>query len=232
MIVTGNAVYLHNPKTGGTWLKYVLEPITVTVIEHHIIQHPQLHNNIFSFVRNPWDWYVSHYLFLTGGSEKFKKTYPIKPPLLQALPDQTFTSFVCALTKPDKKFKKKAYNVYRILKQIKPAEELYLHLDPDPEGILLTRRLEEDSSMYKIMCDAYVKPAFRVGMYEHLRRDAREMITISNDNTDEVMERLVQSDPINITTNKQNYRQYYNDETRQLVALTSKDIIDQYGYEF
>jgi hypothetical protein len=232
MLVTSNSIYLHTPKTGGMWMKYVLEPVTVQSIEHHILQEMPSHTNVFSFVRNPWDWYVSIYLFLIDGSEKFKKTYPIKPPLIQALPDQTFTSFVSALTRSDKEFKKKAYHVYKILKQIKPAGETYLHQAIDPEGVLLSRWMEDSSSYYKIICDAYVKPAFRVGMYEHLRHHLKEMLTICNDDTDEVVKRLLFSDRINVTTNKQDYRQYYNDETERLVAMTSKDIIDQYGYKF
>jgi hypothetical protein len=233
MLTTHNAIYLHNPKTAGTWLRYVLEPVTVDWLEHHVPEQPFSHTNTFSFVRNPWSWYVSLYLFLRNGSEKFAKTYPIKPPILQALSgSKDFADFIQAATYPTPEFKQKVYSIYRVLKQIKPFEEPYLQQQRDPEGVILTKWIEEDVSYYAVMCDVYTRYAHTIGKYETVKADLLEMTKTCGDLTDEVLYRIENTEPINVTANKDSYQTYYNDVTMKMVADTSAELIDQYGYTF
>jgi len=67
--MNGRLVYLHMPKTGGTWVGHLLprfeEGTSKTNICHESLQH--LHETTpssrgkftFGTVRNPWDWYLS-----------------------------------------------------------------------------------------------------------------------------------------------------------------------------
>jgi hypothetical protein len=68
MLVTDDFVFLHVPKTGGTFIQTVLRA-HLPVVDHGLDLHAS-HANLaepwrdlpgFYVVRNPWDWYVSWY---------------------------------------------------------------------------------------------------------------------------------------------------------------------------
>lgn len=82
MIIGRDYVFLHVPKTGGTWIRAALR--LSGTIEQEFKDH--LHFNglpedvkksnrmVFAFVRNPWDWYLSlythyHHSFLKSRNE-------------------------------------------------------------------------------------------------------------------------------------------------------------------
>jgi len=235
MIVTKNAVYLHNPKTGGTWLKHILDPILVEYIEHHVPLGPFDHTNTFTFVRNPWSWYVSLYLFLKNGSEHYKASTKIKPPIIQALTgDKNFEDFIKFSTSPDLAFKKKVFSIYRIFELSGMKTQTYdaIQILSKPEGVILTEWMNTDKSYYNVICDVYTRYAHTIGKYETLKPDLIKMVTQSGDISAELLERIENTPPINVTADKDDYRSYYNDSTRQLVANTSKELIERYGYEF
>lgn len=65
MIIDKNFVYVHIPKTGGTWMRQALRLLPSFEHEYagHRISIPveHLHKPVFTIVRNPWDLYVSSY---------------------------------------------------------------------------------------------------------------------------------------------------------------------------
>jgi len=74
MIIDKYFVFLHVPKTGGTWIRNILRNRTTFVHEFkdHRFQIPteQQHKPVFAFVRNPWDFYVSAYTHYHHNWEK------------------------------------------------------------------------------------------------------------------------------------------------------------------
>jgi hypothetical protein len=94
MILSRHFVFIHLPKTGGTFVKRLLniyappdwevsEVIALGGHPRNDPNHPTIKDipsayggiPIFGFVRNPWDWYVSWYEFLKvdGTNELFNK---------------------------------------------------------------------------------------------------------------------------------------------------------------
>lgn len=65
MIIDKNFVYLHIPKTGGTWMRQALRLLPTFEHEYqgHRVNVPPEHSHkpVFTLVRNPWDLYVSTY---------------------------------------------------------------------------------------------------------------------------------------------------------------------------
>jgi len=91
MILKDKCVILHMPKTGGVFMRLLLQKHYGDAVElpsgkafedpaarweqHHAlddIRRELDHLPVFGFVRNPWDWYVSWYHFFT--------TYDHRPP--------------------------------------------------------------------------------------------------------------------------------------------------------
>jgi hypothetical protein len=69
MIITSKSVWIHVPKTGGTWIRTALEGVQlhfstrIIYPGHHKASTAPPRPFYFAFVRNPWAWYVSHYYF-------------------------------------------------------------------------------------------------------------------------------------------------------------------------
>lgn len=91
MVITDKFVYIHMPKTGGTFVTHVLSqlhspvegrpdrygPISVQEPKHgtcHDIPVPHRKKPVLSTVRNPYEWYVSQYEFAW-----WKRTFLYQP---------------------------------------------------------------------------------------------------------------------------------------------------------
>jgi hypothetical protein len=85
MIFDKNFVFIHIPKTGGTWMRHACKqlPTYQGEINNHIsvTRVPTEHRNkpVFAIARNPWDWYVSIFTHHQFMGENLKK----HPELLQ-----------------------------------------------------------------------------------------------------------------------------------------------------
>lgn len=88
MIVTNDLVYVHMPKTGGTFVTHALTELHKTYPDKygrlreikpkhgtcHDIPEGQRHKTVLSTIRNPFDWYVSQYEFAW-----WKRTFEYPP---------------------------------------------------------------------------------------------------------------------------------------------------------
>lgn len=73
LLKESNALFLHVPKTGGTWVRYALDSAAIDYIEtappdvslqHSSLVHHGDHDGpMFAFVRDPFDWYWSWFRF-------------------------------------------------------------------------------------------------------------------------------------------------------------------------
>lgn len=224
MIKTKNAYYLHVPKTAGTWMYEVLEPIVLEQHEHGIPEENFKHDRVYAFVRNPWDWYASMYNFLNHGSDLGMPDWYIKDALLKFVEEpKSFDNFLYAFCKPTDQFKNNLLNYYSL---IYPN-----NLDDD----FLYKTIKEwcltDVSFYDQATLCYTKFCTKVGRYETIQNDLLEMLTEAGDITPEVKARIENYPKVNVTSLDCNYKSLYNNETRDLVETTSS-INKEYKYRF
>jgi len=80
MIIGPGFVYLHMPRTGGTWTREVLKTKLGAV--HHAGWHDPISRleseylegrMVWGTIRNPWDWYLSIYQYAMAHPEEIKK---------------------------------------------------------------------------------------------------------------------------------------------------------------
>jgi hypothetical protein len=203
LIITPYFVFLHVPKTGGSWLKSTIpDDWRLATLRNHEprrnIPGEYARLPVLAFVRNPWDWYVSHYayhvareprdarielLFANGSSfESFLRTalyganFPVTGKIMQSEKIDFYTVVLRNLTGPE-------------------------------EGIWF-------------------------GRFENLREDFQRFLeTIAAPVTDELRDKIRSAPPEN-ASDRRPYRDYYTDELRDLVAERSRLIIDRFGYSF
>lgn len=237
MIETANGYYLHIPKTAGMWTRNVLEPITLDYEEHGIPPVGFTHPNVYAFVRNPWSWYHSMYTFLSRGSEVFDKTQLKFVPVLDLLEQpKSFTQFLSSLCTPNKLFKQRILQYYRLLfrdelQQKNNLVNLDKQLEEDPEGRILIEWLDRDTSYYEQVASNYLRFATFVGKYENLREDLTTMLEMSGDMTPAIRERIVNAEPFNVTNGSCSYEPFYDYHMSEMVECTSS-FLKPYNYSY
>jgi len=115
LLLKGNALFLHIPKTGGSWVTTVLEEMGLVIgkigVKHADIAHVMFADNsktilknrpfMFCFVRHPLSWYESWYKHMSQPSRRWcywgsecevEKWHPNM--MLNGLGDDNFNRFV------------------------------------------------------------------------------------------------------------------------------------------
>jgi hypothetical protein len=226
---TKNAIYLHFPKTASSWMSAVLSPITVaTAHKHEVPVDIEQYQNVFCFVRNPWDWYVSFYSAINNGSELYHsrssdQPSPIKKKsLILSLPKNIdFTNFVILLSNPTDEFKNK------LAANITAERKIF-----GKRASFIEEWQKSNLGLYESLYKYYTNHATMIGKYENLKDDLVSMIKTAGDFNKEVSDNISNLPPTNVTANRKDYREYYTDETKNLVFQSNEKIIGQHNYKF
>jgi len=183
-------IFIHIPKTGGSSIESIFRPsiITKTGIckdipnKHYTLDSLLKNEEInlsnffsFSFIRNPWDKVLSHYLFFIKGGFDHRGSF------------FNFVKYYCDTDH-------KGWKNNDFLPQFD-----YLSLD-DSLAINFIGRFENLQEDFNKACD-------RIGI-------ARKQLPITN------------------KTKHENYTEYYDNETRQIVAEKYAKDIEYFGYKF
>jgi hypothetical protein len=228
MIVTENAVYLHLPKTAGTWMREVLKPIILEWHDHRVLTE-SIDKPVFVFTRNPWAWHVSMYHFLQKGSEYYQpNNHAIAPPVIQALPvGHSFDTFIRAITSPTDKFKKMVYSIYQMRTRLYDdrADTAIV------EKQILDTWLPSNVGYCQHIYNTYTQYATRIGKNETIRDDLLSMAESVGDLTVEVRDRILNTHPINVTGLTKETRDYYTPDLTDMVTQSCPYINEQ-GYTF
>jgi hypothetical protein len=228
MIATKNSVFLHVPKTAGKWVASVLSPITMSAVMHLVPTTKPSQPNVFCFVRNSWDWYVSYYQFHKTGSEMFSPTTVTPLTFRKFYGNESFEEFVSLMTNPSDEFKTHFNNVLRLNKMSKSSKEI----DHDQTYMLDQNWLNSNDSFYFSIFKMYSRFATRVGKFENLRDDLISILIESDELTSEVEDKINNTDIINKTLDKADYQQYYTTTSRDQVEKASALMIEEFGYKF
>lgn len=214
MIITKRFVFVHMPKTGGTWLREVLKKYKHPL--WHLKERPGHETSaeappglpILGTVRNPWDWYVSWYFFRC-------REYKDRTGLFA--PDHPREDWVDLM---------------------KRWEE---HVAQDDvrtrQGFLRTLPRLMDGSL----TDSYTKThehffergrPVHLARFENLGADVTAFLKENRIPNKLKLRTALRTAPRKNTSSHGPYRDYYDEEARDLVASADRAIIERYGYEF
>jgi hypothetical protein len=217
MLMTKYFVLLHIPRTGGHFVRKVcLEHFPRTCFIPNDLDPGTPYDEIatdfsdlpmFSLVRNPWDWYVSwyHYLTQTNGERRAGPMWEtafdsgrndFRQTVINACTGQSFDS-------------------------------------PRTGSIMRELRVDHYTALYtRILGSGVETGPVEVGMLENLRQDlldflGRHDVPIERDFVD-----AVDQMPPQRTSEHSPYRTYYDDELRDLVGEKARLLVERYGYAF
>jgi hypothetical protein len=233
---------MHMPKTGGMWINDVCRSLTVPTdgmpvlyldVDHRVNIDTQ-GKQVFTFVRNPWTWYVSFYQHQLRRGAIAGYAYQTDEQL-------DFTSFLYRCIEMPLWMRVKAWQMYRdSLEQILSAvsREKQNRLDgiynPITYEIDFQEAWVKNNSvldLYSFMVAQYTKKAKQIGRMESMAQDLATMLTLSGELTAEVQQRMANTPPVN-TGNISDYREFYTNETHDLVADRCAAVISRFNYEF
>ena len=225
MIETKNAIYLHVPKTGGSWRNQILKPIEVEYKEHGWLKS-RPDKPVFAFVRNPWDWHRSMYKFETNGSESHLAQTGMSA-ILKGLPkNYDFDDYVTALCAPTSAFKTLALSIAKINVKINNLPTDYY------EPVFFEKWLTSTKGHYQFIYDIAVEFATEVGRYENMKEDFINMLKSAGDLTDKIHDTIETTAPMNISKSTADRSLVYSQTTADLIYKSCKEIIDNHGYTF
>ncbi|MCP3998403.1 MAG: hypothetical protein GY722_25560 [bacterium] len=216
MIIGDDFLILHMPKTGGVFIRLLLEKYygdkvrlpTGIGFEHPNAKWEQHHSiddvpfdrrylPVFGLVRNPWDWYVSWFHFFNG--------YPHKPPHFMTVSEGKTVDFAGFMT-----------NLYRY-----PA---------DSDEYTYNSFAEKYYRIFGCSPDHPRNPTVEIGHYETVHDDVHRFLStvgVSEVCLDEIagFRRMNNS-------RHAHYSSYYTPGLVDLVYRNNQEIIDEFGYEF
>ncbi len=215
MILKDRCVLLHMPKTGGVFIRLLLEKYygsdvqlasgktfddpSVRWAQHHSFDEIPEHASslpVFGFVRNPWDWYVSWYHFFME--------YPHRPPHFMTVSrDKTvdFAGFI----------------------------ENWSRLDPDSPEYIYNSFSAEYFRVFSSTKERPRNPQVEMGRYETVHEDLRRFLAQVGVG-EECLDEITSFRQMNPSRHK-HYSTYYNDRLAQLVYEHNSEVVDEYGYE-
>ena len=226
---TKDFIWLHVPKTGGTWLHQVLTkyapeswevcggpPAHVrlyevpTALEHWNRRPDRIGLPIIASVRNPWDWYVSLYFFLE--QHRVNRTGGYSLPKNQWQP---------GLAQWEERYGKG--NNVRGFRAAMPRILEDMHVKA-VMGIA-------NPQTYFVR-DPYGSVGVRAVRFEGLRKNMLEALEAVGAEVSPTLRDQLTNSPKANTSGHAKYTACYDDATRKLVARHEAWMIDRFGYRF
>lgn len=250
MLIHDRFVFLHVPKTAGTFLRRVLheevpgcEPLPGMPGSAHYgwdqIPEEAADRPVLAFVRNPWDWYVSWYSFAVGQApETFERRREQQP----------FFRWLFADGPPGSKDSAPhsanganganpfATTLRRACAGFAGGEERE-ELERLVGRFELARPLLEGHDFYTARLMVTVGEGFEseratIGRFESLMDDLESFFANSGvDLPDGAMARIRAAAPVG-ASDRRPYRAYYDAELRELVEASCGRLIERFGYGF
>jgi hypothetical protein len=220
LLVTKYFVFLHLPKTGGSWVREVCFRNLPREwrIENDLESHASYDDAaerfgdlpMLCFVRNPWDWYVSWYHWLKANPPPEPHTLEERPMWVMAF-DRGRSDFATA---------------------VRRACTGESFANPRTSETMRELGVDHYSALYRIIAGGGVDAGkVEVGRFERLREDLtafmeRHDVPLTNE-----FRTAVRGQPAVRASNRAHYRSYYDDELRELVA-EKNELVAEYGYSF
>jgi len=216
MLITRHFALIHLPKTGGSFLRKVclagLPRDWFVPNSHHPhvgyraieAEFPDL--PAFTVVRNPWDWYVSWYHFILNW---FGEKHP------NVVWQQVFRQGRSS-------FREVVVSACTGENFIEPRADQLRRYDIDHFSLLHYRWVGGGRETGRVS----------VGRFESLTADFIDFLERHDVPIENAFADSVRDAPPYLTSKRGPYRDYYDDELRELVARKARQLIADYGYEF
>ena len=239
---TERSIFMHLPKTAGMWVNNVCQSIGVNTdgmpfyfkdVDHRIKIDTQ-GKRVFSFVRNPWTWYVSLY------------QHQLRRGAVAGYPDYTnkeldFVSFLYICMEMPLWMRVKAWQRYtdmqeQILSDINNEKQNRssgsynpITYEPDIHDEWVKNNSVLD--LCSFMIKQYTKNADQIGRTESIADDLTAMLVSTNELSAEIEQRISATPVVN-AGNITDYRSFYTNETYDLVADHCAEVITRFNYDF
>ena len=206
MILSNYFVFIHFPKTGGSFFRELCRKhappeweIEITDDHRPIRDLPDKYRNlpVIGFVRNPYDWYVSWYFYLKGrGDNEF---------------------FNRASGNGNKTFKETMLAIFEM--DLSELFEINCFYSSSSYGCYM-------NYMFGNKLDA-----LRIGKFEKLRNDLFCILNGIIVLPEEFKRLIIEHPKINVGHHN-HYRIYYDEELRKIVYDRDKLILEKFDYLF
>lgn len=237
MLITRHFIFLHLPKTGGTFLRKLCRnhlPDGWVVPKEVLLEHgvagkhaedskiPEEYRGLprYGVVRNPWDWYVSWY--------HHEREREPSSELWEALTDNgrhaEFDNVVRQLCAPEPDRRYPAWTSGRLASATNTFQtERIRELDVDYltflHDLIYGRSLQQN--------------CIRIGRFEEMRDSLRSFLIEERVPVpDSFLAGLAEAPNVRASKTRAHYRGYYDDGLRDLVGYKARRIIERYGYVY
>jgi len=234
MLITKYFVFLHFKKTGGTFFRRILRdhmPADWVVAKGPIhggckkIPAEYAHLPTISFIRNPWDWYVSWYHW----ERQYLGTGERPPPEGESHPWTTLFG------RGTHDFRETVTRACTRAEGNRPWEILMRAWDVD----MLTASYALKMGRYPRPLPpelAHMRPSdgrsVEVGRFEHLRSDILSFFERHQIPVPTSLVEAVKVSPPQHGSRRTAYTHYYDDELRELVGHRARYVIAEHGYTY
>lgn len=209
MICCSRFVWVHLPKTGGTWVRETISKhaapawnIQVLYPGHHSIRSVEdQYRDVpaFGFIRNPWEWYVSwhafwgtHFRYGTGAFAQRKELWNDQVKLRAQIAQMNFAE------------------------AIEAAQEHEIGLNHH----------------YRRLCLRADGTPIQMGRFEDLRRELLRLLRETCGVVPPKLKVAILTKPAEMKSEHRSWQMYYQDRTIARVAELEREIIDRYGFSF
>ncbi len=223
MVIHDKFIYIHMPKTGGTFVSYYLQDNILGSnyfgpgYGHQSVSSQRLNypkHFMFGTIRNPWDWYVSTYEFDKNGGNYSKQIKEC---------GYDFNKFVTyLLTNTEGAISRMRFNISSELDIGMCTYQYILLFNENPQAVYQKKNKEWDKGIDKTVRIEDIKTE----LPEMFKKYIFEL-------SEKQIDSLIKMEKMNTTSRDgKHYRDYYTEETKHLVYKKDKLIIERYNYSF
>jgi hypothetical protein len=246
MLIHDRFVFIHVPKTGGRFVSEALSHEVQGCTDPYGPQHRHYGwdkipaeatgRPVLAFVRNPWDWYVSWYSFAVADrpATGFHRALAERPLLRRLITARSADTESSTITVDD--IDDFATTVGRacggILEDSDEAELARL-ADESP----MARLLMEGHDFYTARLTVVLGPGsdselLKIGRFESLTDDLLSFLEdVGLGLSGSTVAKIRAMEPVG-ASRRSHYREYYDDDLRDLVGRSCKALIDRFEYTF
>ena len=217
LLITRHFVFLHLPRAAGQFVRKVCFDHLPTRwfvpndldwnASYDEIAQDFSDLPIFALVRNPWDWYVSWYHHLTQDRPE-RRSGPMW----------------------ERAFERGRADFATVVRRACTGEGF---ANPRTGAIMRERAVDHYSAAYaRIVGSGVDEGRVEVGRFESFRTELLAFLERHRVPTAAGFRSAVLNDPPVNTSRHRSYREYYDDELRELVEARASELIARYGYAF